>query len=179
MAKFDDAIELILKHEGGYVNHPNDPGGATNYGISLRFLTETGIDVNGDGLIDEDDIRGMSVDDAKSIYRRYFWDDCGLDECNSQLVANRLFNMVVNMGYKKSLDVLNNALRSCLLVDQSHKSFADAINSANEIEEAILLPALRSEQAAHYRVLAAKNDKFNVFLKGWLNRAYSYEMVME
>lgn len=179
MARFDDAIGLILKHEGGYVSHPNDPGGATNYGISLRFLTETGIDVNVDGVVDEDDIKGMSVDDAKAIYKRYFWDDCGLDECDSQLVANRLFNMVVNMGAKNALSVANNALRSCRLTEAYEKSFYKLIKSFNELHEMESIPALRSEQAAYYRVLAAKNAKFNVFLKGWLNRAYSYEVFME
>lgn len=46
MRPFEDFVKVILKHEGGYVDHPNDPGGATKYGISLRFLQKNGIDLN-------------------------------------------------------------------------------------------------------------------------------------
>jgi lysozyme family protein len=63
MSDFNQAVKVILQHEGGYVDNPNDPGGATNYGISLRFLAdhpESG-DFNGDGEVDAEDIANMTV----------------------------------------------------------------------------------------------------------------------
>ena len=50
MSHFEKAVEKVLEHEGGYVDHKADPGGATNYGISLRFVKQsTGIDLDVDG----------------------------------------------------------------------------------------------------------------------------------
>ena len=55
--RFEEAIKVILKHEGGYSNDKDDPGGATDYGISLRFLQDHDIDLNGDGKVNEMDIK--------------------------------------------------------------------------------------------------------------------------
>ena len=57
---FDQAIEVILKHEGGYANNPNDSGGETKYGISKRSYPEL-------------NIRGLTRDYAKKIYEQDFW----------------------------------------------------------------------------------------------------------
>lgn len=59
--KFDIAVEIILKHEGGYVNHPDDPGGETNFGISKRAYPDV-------------DIAKLSKNDAKAIYKADYWD---------------------------------------------------------------------------------------------------------
>ena len=57
MAAFEDALDLVLKHEGGYVNHPKDPGGETNYGISKRAYPDL-------------DIRHITEEEVASIYRK-------------------------------------------------------------------------------------------------------------
>ena len=64
---FDIAVNIILKHEGGYVNHPEDPGGETNYGISKRAYPDV-------------DIANLTKEDATAIYKRDYWDRiCGDD----------------------------------------------------------------------------------------------------
>jgi lysozyme family protein len=58
---FNELVKTILKFEGGYVDHPSDPGGATNFGISLRFMLLTKdvelFDMNKDGKIDKEDVK--------------------------------------------------------------------------------------------------------------------------
>jgi lysozyme family protein len=73
MAVFETAIDVVLRHEGGFVNNVHDSGGATNFGISLRFLRDYpgDGDFDGDGDVDIDDIRKMTLTDAKRVYRKH------------------------------------------------------------------------------------------------------------
>jgi lysozyme family protein len=76
---FEKALEFTLKWEGGYVNLPSDPGGATKYGISLKYAQSVGLDKDGDGDTDEDDIKLLTIKDAADKYKHDFWDanHCG------------------------------------------------------------------------------------------------------
>ena len=67
MADFEQAINFVLKNEGGLEENPNDPGGITNHGISLRFLKSIKPDAS------EEDIRNLTVNQAKTIYYDHFW----------------------------------------------------------------------------------------------------------
>lgn len=94
---FDTAVELILRHEGGYVDDPHDAGGETNYGISKRAYP----DLN---------IKELTRDDAKSIYRRYYWDAIRADEMPSA-VAVAVFDMAVNAGNRTAIRLLQRVVR--------------------------------------------------------------------
>ena len=187
MSEFDIAIIPVLQHEGGYVNNSNDPGGATNYGISLRWLSKQGDlagDIDNDGDIDIDDIKQMSMNDAIALYHQHFWEPYQYDSIKSQQIANKVFDLTVNMGAKQSHKLLQRALRSSgiSIMDDGilgRISF-DAISRVKENE---LLAAYRSEAAGFYRSLIMRNaalreqgiqvEDFSVFKKGWLNRAYA------
>jgi len=109
---FDKAILITLKHEGGFVNDPVDPGGATNWGMSIRFLKNDAGDADGDGFldgdidkdgdIDVDDIKNMTVEEARKLYRIYFWDKYDYDTIVDFTVAARVFDMTVNMGPRQT-----------------------------------------------------------------------------
>jgi lysozyme family protein len=88
MSNFEDALEIILEHEGGYVNHPKDPGGETNLGVTKRVYEEFG---------GEKEMKDLTVEDVEPIYEENYWDKCkcgelptGLDLC--------VFDFAVNAG---------------------------------------------------------------------------------
>jgi lysozyme family protein len=120
---FDKAILITLKHEGGFVNDPVDPGGATNWGMSIRFLTRDAGDGDGDGWldgdldhdgdIDVDDIKNMTVEQARKLYRIHFWDKYSYDSIIDFTVAARVFDMTVNMGPKQTGKIVQRALNEC------------------------------------------------------------------
>jgi len=174
MATFEEAIPHILKHEGGFVNHPADPGGATNWGISLRFLKTQGLlgDYDCDGDVDIDDIRIMTEEAAKYVYLTHFWDPNGYDRIEVQDIANKVFDMSVNMGPSRAVKILQESLRDCrqdLKVDGAFgpKTLA-ATNNANP---SMLLGAMRANQRHYYEGLIRANGKLAAFRKGWLRRA--------
>lgn len=77
MASFNKPHAFTAKWEGGYCNDPDDPGGATNYGISLRWLKSLGLnqgDIDRDGDIDASDIRALSKEQAAALFKEKFWD---------------------------------------------------------------------------------------------------------
>jgi lysozyme family protein len=186
MTAFDRAIEVVLDHEGGFVDHPSDPGGATNFGVSLRFLKaeiEAGrldaalYDYDGDGDIDADDIRALTREDAIAAYRARFWDPHGWDRFH-ETIAIKVFDLAVNMGPRQAVKLLQRACRAC-----SQNITDDGIigpitvRTVQRIEADLgpfaLRAALRSEAAGFYRSLIAGNAKFAAFQTGWLRRAYS------
>jgi lysozyme family protein len=68
------ALPLFLKHEGGFVDHPKDPGGATNKGVTIGTLKRLGIDVDGDGDSDIVDLRNLRHSDVERVYKLFYWD---------------------------------------------------------------------------------------------------------
>lgn len=89
MTSFDKAFETLIGHEGGYVNHPSDPGGETKYGITKRTYPAV-------------NIRTLTLDQAKAIYKRDFWDKVRGDELPYGVAFN-LFDGAVNSGVTRSV----------------------------------------------------------------------------
>ena len=85
MADFHLAIPTLLRHEGGYINDPDDCGGATNFGICQRSYPHL-------------DISRLTLDDAKAIYERDFWKPLLLGQVHFQAVATKLLDTAVLIG---------------------------------------------------------------------------------
>lgn len=94
--KFEDAIDIILKHEGGYVNNPNDPGGETNFGIAKRFYPQL-------------NIKTLTKEDAIEIYRKDYWDKCSI-ELLPPALRLIVFDCAINQGPQVSIALLQAAL---------------------------------------------------------------------
>lgn len=176
------AMPTIFLHEGGLVDNAKDPGGITNFGISLRFLLSTGDldhdgwedgDINHDHHINAEDIKLMTPDGATKLYDLYFWTPNQYERINDQPVATKVFDLCVNIGKVGANKCLQRAVRATsgfLLIEDGflgQQSF-NAINACNAKE---LLASLKSEAAGYYRKI--KYNGSQDFLTGWLNRAYS------
>jgi len=172
MAKFDLAILLILKHEGKLADNPNDPGGITNYGISLRWLKAKGIDVDGDGDVDGDDIRALNAFAATELYRKFIWH---FDDVQDQTLAMKIFDIEVNMGPRGATIITQRALNRMkfgVYVKEDGRwgpKTLRAVNRARPVE--ILLRNIRAHQLIRYFKIVRKNPDLEEFLYAWCRRA--------
>lgn len=183
MADFDKAIRVVLEHEGRFVNNPNDPGGATDYGISLYWLKSLGDldgdgelegDVNHDGRVDIEDIKALTHESACGFYRTYWWEQYHFDHLDNDDVAAKVFDTAVNMGGVTAIRLLQQSL--CAIgcpVAVDGKLGPATLAAANNASPDDLLEDFRRLQAGRYAVLAEHNPKLRGFLKGWLKRAAS------
>lgn len=182
MADYAPAFAKIIELEGGFTDHENDPGGATNLGISLRFLQQNDEydlgDLDNDGDLDYDDIKLMTLADASKLYKKHWWDKYGYEGIPNQAVANKIFDMAVNMGARQAHKLLQRAINCVLgqraLVDDGllGPKSSQAMQVALQ-QPLALLASLRAQQEGFYRTLVAGNSSFKVFLQGWINRAVS------
>jgi lysozyme family protein len=98
-------IEKIVGIEGGFVDDPDDKGGATKYGISLSFLRFHNIDLTNDGVVNENDIKALTQEKAISLYIKYFYTPNKINEIYQMDVylAYQVLDSQINMGYGSKL----------------------------------------------------------------------------
>ncbi len=97
---FSEALQHVLKHEGGYIDHPNDPGGETNFGITVAVARENGY---------LGDMRTIPMSVVESIYKRKYWDKVRADEM-PESVRFALFDYAVNSGPNAAIRALQRVL---------------------------------------------------------------------
>ncbi|WP_377723132.1 glycoside hydrolase family 108 protein [Comamonas nitrativorans] len=100
MMNFDIAFERLIGHEGGYVNHPEDPGGETNWGITLRTAREAGYTGS---------MRDLTREQAKEIYRVAYWGRAKAEQYDGA-VAFQVFDAAVNHGIGQAIRFLQRAV---------------------------------------------------------------------
>jgi len=158
--KFEKAFEYIIQNEGGYVFDKNDSGGETKFGITKKSYPAL-------------NIKDLTLEDAKKIYYRDFWQKGRFEEILDDLIATQLFDLSVNLGIRAAVIVLQRALRSVgKTVQEDGLMGPETLLATMYSEPRSLLAAIKSEAAGYYRQIAAKNPSQQKFLKGWLNRAY-------
>jgi lysozyme family protein len=111
-ARFRQAFDILLGHEGGFVDDPHDAGGATRYGLSLRFLKGKGrlYDRNQDGVVDAADVRQITLADAQAIYLGEFWNKVRADDLPPAL-SLLVFDAAVHCGTGTAIRWLQQALK--------------------------------------------------------------------
>ncbi len=154
---FDVCLPRLLAHEGGYSNHPSDPGGPTNFGITIfdyRKYVKPGATAA--------DVRTMAVDEAKRIYRVRYWDAQRCDELPAGL-DYAIFDYGVNSGIGRSAKVLRRLLG---LSDRPISISDDVLAAAHAADAATLVSKMCEERLRFLRSLRT----WPIFGKGWGRR---------
>jgi len=181
MSDFETAVNYVIRNEGGLTENPSDPGGVTNFGISLRFLRaiapeslrKYGIF---DNEVDEQTIRNLTIDQAKNIYRGEFWDHAPFDRIINQEHCNFIFDMAVNMGIAPAIKCVQ---RACWAVMKKWEQITDDGILGDQTLAAIrqcgflIMPPIRAERGSYYRSLVSNNPQLKEFLRGWYDRTYN------
>ena len=101
---FEESLAHVLKHEGGYVDHPKDPGGATNLGCTKKVWEEwVGHEVT------KDDIKALTIADVSPLYKARYWDKCRGDDL-PRGVDFAVFDLAINSGVGRASKLLQRAV---------------------------------------------------------------------
>tara|TARA_R110000744_G_scaffold34839_1_gene80951 strand:- start:5147 stop:5638 length:492 start_codon:yes stop_codon:yes gene_type:complete len=153
---FLDAVEIILKHEGGYINDIDDPGGETNFGISKRQYPNI-------------DIKELTRDEAIQIYFNDYWTRCRCSELPTD-IRGIYFDMAVNLGGRRACFILQESINKkggTLKTDGKigkntlHQSFKYKIESSR----------LKAYRIKYYVELVNRKPKLEKYYYGWFKRA--------
>src|SRR5215510_7280658 len=155
-SSYDEALARLLVHEGGYSNHPSDPGGPTNWGITIH-------DARAYWKKDAtaSDVRSMPVEVAKDIYRSKYWDAMRCDDLPAG-VDYAVFDYGVNSGIGRAGKVLQRLVATAV----DGEVGPDTIAAAKRANAAALIEAICDERLAFLQGLRT----WPTFGKGWGRR---------
>ena len=150
------SIKVILKHEGGYVNDPVDPGGETNMGISKRAYPDL-------------DIKGLTKEKAEEIYYKDYWLKSKAPQVPDEL---RLiyFDMVVNMGKSRAVKILQTAVNAKGVKTDIDGGIGPQTIS-NSLKSGLEPARLRSYRVKYYADLVNRKTSLEKYWYGWYRRA--------
>lgn len=152
---FDDAIDVILKYEGGYANNPKDPGGETNFGISKAAYPNV-------------DIKNLTVEHAKEIYKKDYWEFNKIDSF-PYYIRLAFFDCAVNQGSSGAKRFLQN----CLNVTADGVIGPITMKAMHSANGENLLNGFLLRRMQHYMSLAT----WPTFGLGWTSRILDVAIV--
>lgn len=155
-ANYNKCLETILHHEGGYVNHPKDPGGETNLGVTKRVYEEFG---------GTKDMKDLTVEDVAPIYKKGYWDKMrgddlpnGLDLC--------VFDFGVNAGPGRAAKYLQTMIGTVADGGIGPNTLAKVAEYVEEHGLAKVIDNYQEARQSYYEKLST----FSTFGKGWTRR---------
>lgn len=153
---FNESIRLVLQHEGGYVNHPEDKGGPTNKGITLatfkRFIKPSGT---------IEDLKNLTTSQATIVYKQQYWDVCQCSELPNG-IDHAVFDFAVNSGTMRA----RKFLQSVVGVEADGRIGPKTIQAAKSLNTVHVINALCDERLQYLE----RRPNAKTFLKGWTSR---------
>lgn len=179
---YDFARDIIAR-EGGYVNDPDDPGGATKYGVTLATLKRHGRDVTGDGRVDHADLKALEKREALRIFVDHYYKSPRIDLLPAE-IQDSVFDMSVNAG-RNAVRILQRVLVQmgyALKVDgRIGPKTARACRSAADIDVSALRDAYGIARRNYYLSLADRRPSARKYVRsrrggkgGWIKRAEEF-----
>ena len=154
LSEFEEIIERVLEHEGGYVNDPKDPGGETNFGIAKRSHPDV-------------DIKNLTKEQATEIYKKVYWDKNRVGELPTHL-KYIYFDMCVNMGRKRAGRIVQRAANN-----KGHNLVVDGVLGPVTLGKIsnVELERVRAFRVKYYADLVTKKPDLEKFYFGWFRRS--------
>lgn len=173
MANFLTAFSITSKEEGGYSNRINDDGGETYKGIARRVhpewvgwkIIDNNKPLKNGSIINSPTLDGL----VEQFYRTEFWQPIHGDLIDSQKIANNIYDWFVNSGREAIIQV-----QTALNIIADGVVGAKTIQAINTVNENDLNNIIINHRVAFVKDLVRKKPKDAEFLKGWINRAYSF-----
>lgn len=162
---FEEALQDVLKVEGGYVDNPMDHGGPTNFGITIGTLS----DFLGHSVIKEE-VQNLDMDTVRKIYKQNYWDRLSLDQVVYKDVAAFLFDQAVNRGTRK----VSEQIQHLVGVPADGIIGPQTIHAINLQEPRKLLLNIIKVSQNTYTGIVAANPNQVTFLGGWIKRTHKF-----
>lgn len=173
---FVNAVDIVLEHEGGFVNDPVDPGGATNFGITFRTLQKwRGQPITVQDVID------LTPEEAKEIYFAEYWKKSNCHSILDKQLSGQIFDMAVNGGPKRAIklfqETMNEQYEARLIVDgdfghNTMSAYLD-INLVPESQRVLNLAYFKA-RCEFYIAITRRRKTSRKFLYAWFKRSLSY-----
>ncbi len=183
MQSVEDIAAAIVAREGGYVNDPDDPGGATKYGVTLATMRRLGLDLTGDGRVDAADVQGLSRAQAQDIFIEHYFRAPRIAELPQPMQAS-VFDMYVNAG-ANAVSILQRLLTrmgfGCAADGRIGPQTLAAARRAAEAAPAHLTDAYGIARRNYYYALADRRPASRKYARrkdggkgGWITRAEEF-----
>ena len=165
-SNYEKCLETILHHEGGYVNHPKDPGGETNLGVTKRVYEDFG---------GTKDMKDLTVDDVSPIYKKEYWDRVKGDELPSGLDLC-VFDFGVNAGTGRAAKYLQSMIGTTPDGGIGPNTLKALGLYVEDMGVEATITEYQSRRQDYYEGL----EHFSTFGKGWTRRVReTTELAME
>lgn len=183
MQSVDEIAREIVRREGGYVNDPDDPGGATKYGVTIHTMRRLGLDLTQDGRIDAHDVKALSEAEAVEIFKTHYFTKPRIGELPRPLQPS-VFDMYVNSGGNavKILQRVLNQFGHAVVVDgQLGPASIGAVKTAHSKATNHFVDAYGIARRNYYYALADRRVASRKYAKtraggkgGWITRAEDF-----